>query len=446
VPLASLVGLAGMIIRVSLSEVAELMRNSSGWVDVVQTSGSFPFFPAALLLVFVWSCWPSTAGAASLWRTAYFYQPAADSLPIASIPWSMYTHVIQYAALPTDGCALDTGRYLITPASITAFTSAAHANGVKALIGLMQDNDASLMAKCTDAAHVAGFAANLASFINANGYDGFDLDWENGIIPLQYAQLIDRLRALLPLKVVTVATDVTTRSMLATIQGAIDQINIMNYDSDTGFFTGTIPTTTWFNSAILAAGETARISAEGSINYMLSAGIAAGKIGLGQPFYARVTQGCRAGYQSGTSCGQGVTGPDQPFAFGNAATNSRAAMNYNTLLSSLYWSGGKHLWDDDRKSAYLSYISSNATCSPPPCNTDAYVSYPDARQLQSAIALINSKGLGGIMVFSLEGEYLPDASGDARYPLSSAIMATNTPKSPTSTTDTPKPPTWITVH
>jgi GH18 family chitinase len=353
-----------------------------------------------------------------------------------AIPWSKYTHVIQYAALPTDGCALDTGSYLITPASITAFTSAAHANGVKALIGLMQDNDASLMKKCTDAGHVAGFAANLAGFVRANGYDGFDFDWENGIIPSQYTDLISRLRALLPLMVVTVATDVSSRSMLATIQGDIDQINIMNYDSDTGFFTGTVPTTTWFNSAILAAGETTRVSAEGSINFMLSAGIAAGKIGVGQPFYARVTQGCRAGYQSGTSCGQGVTGPNQPFASGNAATNSRAAINYNALLSSRYWSGGKQLWDDDHKSAYISYYSNNATCSPPPCNADAYVSYPDPRQLQSVIDLVNSKRLGGLMVFSLEGEYLPAASGDARYPLSSVIAPSEMPQPPSSVTTT----------
>lgn len=364
--------------------------------------------------------WSLTALAVTPWRTAYFYEPAAATMPLEAIPWSSYTHVIQYAAVPANDCTLDARRNRMTPAAIARFVRLAHAAGVKALLGLVQDTGAAVMRRCTDSAHMERFIANVSRFVQDNRYDGLDVDWENGILEPQYQGLLVGLRDAMPSQVLTVSTDVNWRVMFAAIQQDIDQINIMNYDSDAGTFTGVAPRTTWFNSAILAAGELDRISGERTIDFLLAAGVAPGKIGLGEPFYSRVIQGCRAGYPSGRTCTRGVTGPDQAFA-ATDGTHARASLTYAELLASVYWRKGEHLWDDTHKAAYISYRSRQATCSPPPCDADAYVSYPDARQLQAAAELAERKKLGGIMVFGLSDEYLPSATGAARYPLSTAL-------------------------
>ncbi len=366
------------------------------------------------------SVWCLAASAGSPWRTAYFYEPAAATLPLEEIPWSNYTHVIQYGAVPANDCTLDAQRNRLTPTAIARFVSLAHAAGVKALLGLVQDATAATMRRCTDPAHLQRFVANVARFVRDNGYDGLDVDWENGIIEAQYRGLLLGLRAVMASQVLTVSTDVNWRVMFAAIQKNVDQINIMNYDSDAGTFTGTAPRTTWFNSAILSGGEVDRISGERTVDFLLAAGIAPGKIGLGEAFYSRVIQGCRAGYQAGGTCAQGVTGPDQAFASADGS-HARASLTYSELLASVYWGRGEHLWDDTHKSAYISYRSTRATCSPTPCDADAYVSYPDWRQLQAAVELAERKRLGGIMVFGLSDEYLPSATGAARYPLSTAL-------------------------
>ena len=42
------------------------------------------------------------------------------------------------------------------------------------------------------------FVSNIVSFVNSNGYDGLDTNWERKINIAQYENLLARLRTALP--------------------------------------------------------------------------------------------------------------------------------------------------------------------------------------------------------------------------------------------------------
>src|SRR4051794_22247981 len=110
---------------------------------------------------------------AQQWRTGYYLQPAAAKLPISAVPFSKYTHVVQYALLPTynsatDACGLDGSSYTVA-ANAAEFISTAHASGTKAIVSMLHDSNASAIQKCTDSSHINQFVSAIASYINQYG-------------------------------------------------------------------------------------------------------------------------------------------------------------------------------------------------------------------------------------------------------------------------------------
>src|SRR6185369_10435604 len=176
---------------------------------------------------------------AQSWRTAYYFQPFSSRLPITSAPFSKYTHVTQANVLATynsayNTCGLDTDSYVLT-GHISEFVNAVHGAGAKALVTMMGDSArVAAMQTCTDSAHINQFVSAISNFVNNNGYDGFDLDWEAGIIDTQWENLVRNLRVALPGKVISVSVTVTERFIVAAVQSSLDQANIMNYDRDSG--------------------------------------------------------------------------------------------------------------------------------------------------------------------------------------------------------------------
>lgn len=349
-----------------------------------------------------------------------------NTQPVSAIPWSKYTHVIQFVLWPTyngttGACGLDVNSYSIA-ADGPQFVAGAHANGVKALIGITEGPNAgasgkSAMQTCTDPAHIGQFVSTIAAYVNNNNYDGFDIDWEGGIISSQYADFIQRLRAAIPRpKLLTAAVVWNERSMFAQQQGNLDQINYMNYDNYIFTVSGNYSSTTVYNSSLYNASESQWVTAENEFYYMVtSAGISPAKMGLGIPFYGRVIKGCLSGYGTNGSCSRGVTGPNQTWAssgFGNG--NSAGAISYPDLLRSTYWSNGNYVWDAAHGAEYISYDSSDAT-------QDAFVSFTGPAQIREAVNFVKAKGYGGVMTFEAVNEYDGSASGDSRYPLSTAL-------------------------
>lgn len=336
-----------------------------------------------------------------MWRTGYYYNPGTQ--PISAIPWSKYTHLIQYTAKPKSDFTLDMSAYSITGNSITDFVNGAHAQGVKALLGLTQDSDASILTSCTDPANIATFVANIVSTLTTNGYDGIDIDWESGVSTAQYQDLITKLRVALPAAIITTFCILSTRTAIIGVQSGIDQINCGNYDQDVHLYSGSNGTESWFNSAILSDGHgnSDHQSATGNLFYFLASGMTAAKIGIAMPFYGRLTQGVPS-----------TATPKQPFATGDAVSNVRTAYNYNDLVGITAWTRGVHQWHPTYLAPYIDDRIGNA-----------FISYTDARQLRAVVDFIIANSLGGIAVYTIDAEYTSGASGDAKYPLSSSLVA-----------------------
>ena len=358
----------------------------------------------------------SRSASVQQWRTAYYFQPSSGTLPIASAPFSKYTHVTQANLLPTSACGLDSTTYGLT-GNIAPFVSAVHAAGAKALVTLFGDSvTGGYLATCTDSSNLSAFVTTLSSFVNSNGYDGIDVDWEANVdsYPTQWENLMSALRAALPGKTISCSVTITERYMASAVQSSIDQVNIMNYERDPWLYSGGYASDTWYNSATLAGGDTNHPTAEMDVQYFIGAGVASGKIGLGMPFYGRIKQGCLMGYLSGSTCNQDVYATVQTYASGNAGTNPRAAILYRDLLQSAYWSSGTQVWDAAHGAQYIQYTAAGASQA-------AFIPYTGVQQIQSVVNYVKNNNLGGVMTYELSYEYVGTATGDARYPLSTAM-------------------------
>src|SRR5438270_9014679 len=136
-----------------------------------------------------------------LWISGY-YSAQNGVLPISSIPWGKYTHIIHFAAAPgvdLNGNGNGTVElHYLSQADINALI-AAKPTGKQVLV-CIKDNDSHLsaLAQSTSPAMIATFVSNIASFLNTNQYDGVDIDWEQNVNVTQYNDLLTRLRTAMP--------------------------------------------------------------------------------------------------------------------------------------------------------------------------------------------------------------------------------------------------------
>ena len=306
------------------------------------------------------------ADAASKWRTTYYANqysnPASLSYqPLTAVPWQKYTHVIQAFIVPTqvNGVpGIDTNGYGIGsgPGSkAEEFVTLAHNNDVKALVAIVVGRpEAAVMESNTDSTHIASFVDVLTKFIDDNGYDGIDVDWEAYVTQAnfnsQFPEFISLLRAAMPAKVITVAGSIDHRRVYATayndgsgmhVFDKVDQINFMNYDMDGSVYSGRASSVTWFNTAVRRNPAWPFDSSinnygnnwtqEENLKYILEYTIIpAAKVGLGVPFYGYVRQAPLNGTD-------GVTLPEQPYALTGTGTtpNYRIPIAYRQLVTPL---------------------------------------------------------------------------------------------------------------
>jgi parallel beta-helix repeat protein len=346
--------------------------------------------------------------AAAQWRTGYFIQREAAGQTAATIPWSKYTHVIQYALQPSysnGACGLDSKTGQIGAASVTDFVNSAHAARVQAVIGIRQDDTLAAITACTSPDNIGQFVESIKAFVASNGYDGVDLDWEKAIIPNQYQDLVRRLRAALPAAALSASVGIADRFIIAAIQYDLNQINIRAYNLDSQDLNQNAIGYTWYDSPTLQGANSQDQAMDILSDLYQYAGNAPAKLGLTAPFYGRIRQGCLD--DTGTA---GVTEPNQAW-YGSAKVTD---IPYRDLVNSTYWTLGTRVWDDSRQSQYIQ--SGDGTCA-----GDAFISYVGPQQLRAVVALIKSHKLGGIATYGLSYEFTPSAAGAAQYPLSSAI-------------------------
>jgi hypothetical protein len=320
------------------------------------------------------------------WITGY-YGAGNGVLPISAIPWNNFTTIVHFAA-STDGEG-NVATYYIRQQEIRQLVAAGHAHGKKVLVNIIDNTaDYNYYGRSTAPGRIQTFVKNIAAFVRSNGYDGVDLDWEQNVIPAQYAQLAQMVRAALPGYLITAAVfnNPNIVSAMGKAWPYLDQINMECYHMDAagnGF--------SWFNAALFQAGNSSVCTCDWRVKPFLTAGVPPSKVGIGVPFYGRKWQG--------------VTRPLVNGYF------RQSQLYYRDLVTdSRRWQPQYKVYDETYKANYLSIPSLNE-----------FDTYSGVEQMQDLNVWIKSKGFGGAMAFLIDYEYVAGAAGAARYPLSTAL-------------------------
>ncbi len=333
------------------------------------------------------------------WISAYY--PAQNGIEsISQIPWSKVTHVIHFAAAPgvTSGSADGTvSLYYVTTGEASLINSTKPA-GKKVLL-CIKDNDSSTSAfsQATASGLRSTFISNIVALVNTYGYDGIDIDWEDNIDVTNYEKFLVALRAALPSpKIISLAvinaTGVST--VAADEQSIVDQINVECYDmnSEPGGEDCEGTDCSWFNSAILSAGDAWKRTASQLVGVFTAAGVIPAKIGIGIPFF---------------EAEQSVSGP---LVNGDYTIT---VLSYNSMVTnSALWTAANTFYSSTYEAEYL------VTSAP------LFVSYTGNRGIGNYVAWMKSRGFGGMMTFDLAYEFNASSSGDDQYPLSSTLFST----------------------
>ena len=268
------------------------------------------------------------------WITGYFESNNGVE-SVSQIPWNKYTHIVHFAA-STSGSG-DVQLHWLNQTEIQQIIAARPA-GKKVLV-CIQDNgsNTSAMMNSTSPGTIGTFVTNIVNFVNSNGYDGVDIDWEVNINATQHAVLFQQLRAAMPGKLITTAMSNNSAMIAAAAAayGSIDQINMMCYDMDSsgnGY--------SWYNDALVQNGNSSVMTCDWRVNPLLNAGVPASKIGVGLPFY-----------------GRRLSGVTKPLVNGNF---SQSTVFYKDLVSdSSRWQAQYQVYDSGYKSNYLSISAKN---------------------------------------------------------------------------------------
>jgi chitinase len=306
----------------------------------------------------------------------------------------------------------------LTASACANLVGLAHNAGRKALVCVGGAGTETNFLAATTASNLGPFVTNILQFMSGNGYDGVDLDWEpfKSADSTPYTNLVNGLRAALngfgTHKLLTVAApaypeygDSPTAefTMLASVQGQFDQINIMTYDLS-GPYAGWV---TWFNSPIYDGGYTFPStpselvpSINGAVSNFVNNGIQPAKLGVGLPFYGYIW-----------TSGPGLTQPRQSWPTNNVPTASTAT--YANIIS-LYYQSNLYHWDNVAQAAYLSITNV-------PASNDMFISYDDTLACQAKVSYVRNLHLGGLMIWELSQDYSSTQPARQRTPLTTAL-------------------------
>jgi len=331
------------------------------------------------------------------WMLGYYTGYDSWELPVAGIDWASLTH-LAVAFYPPDGSnGLDESLALPAgqgPALAQQLVAAAHANNVKAIATIGGARYS--LATAAGSANRAAFVGSIAAMINSYGYDGVDIDWE----PLEHgdaatlAALITDLRNALPAATISLPilpfnmNHTPDTASVATLAPLVDQVNLMSYGmsgTDTGW-------DSWHSSPLhWNQNDDTPVGIDATVDTLLAAGIPAAKLGIGAGFF-----------------GQCYTKPvDKPLqALGSA---SISIVDYS-VIATTYLPATTRQWDSAALVPYLSFSTPHA---PDDCT---YITYEDEDSLTAKATYAKGKGLGGLIVWTLNQGYVASApAGQANH-------------------------------
>lgn len=376
---------------------------------------------------------PGSPGSESF-VTAYWAGWDADRYPLASVNWSAVTHALVAFVLPRAPATPDPDNPYHTlqtawipgysgPAGMAAFSSAAHAHGVKALFSLGGAGAGTGFAAAAGAGNRALFITEILAACAAWGYDGVDLDWEDNIVFADYKSLVQELRAAAPPGFVITAAigfvntnfgvSAEDEDLWGTVHPQMDQLNPMSY-CGTGNWSGWV---TWHFNPLFGHAGNHPVDVASTLEAWAGIGIPRSKLGVGIGFYS-------------LGIGPPVTGVLQDYN-GASVYGWDGDMFYGNVVRHFLNKGGAtRQWDSVSKVPYLSWTSPftptatwqeqyGAGAVAP---TVQFLSYEDAESIGAKGAWARANGYGGCMIWTInEGTMWPFGADGYANPLLDAV-------------------------
>jgi chitinase len=189
----------------------------------------------------------------------------------------------------------------------------------------------------------------------------------------------------MPVGYVNVNSIPTDLSYFASL-GMLDQLNIMSYGA-AGVWQGW---KSWHSSALYQQDSATPTSIDSSVQAYVAAGVPKAKLGIGIGAY-------------GLCYTPPVSGPDQDLPDGAAIAASDGTMSYAVIMQSYYTQSARQ-WDSLARVPYLSFTTATG---PKGCG---YISYDDDQSIAEKAAYVKAQGLGGVIMWEINEEYMPSAN------------------------------------
>jgi chitinase len=257
-------------------------------------------------------------------------------------------------------------------------------------------------------ASLAHFVQSCVALMQANGFDGIDVDWEYPATSQKdaFTALITAFRVALDAEgkpaarhyLLTMAAPagpwrmsvVANRQVLA----ALDWVNLLTYD-----YYGSWSKSTGFNAPLYTTAQDPQgLSLDSSVQNYLAAGVPAGKLVVGVPFYGQ-------GWQGVPDAAQGLY---QPFTAPAVGKWGNGSFDYRELAEN-YLGKLPRYWDDQAKVPWL-YDPQQGLM----------ISYDDPESVGYKADYIREHGLGGAMIWQISAD-------DAGHSLLKALKVHLTP-------------------
>jgi chitinase len=347
------------------------------------------------------------------WVLGYYVGYDINSYPIAQIDWTALTHIAFFSVTVNANLSLNLSFFDSNGTGqqdAVALSQAAHAHGVKALMGLGGAGAGPNIATAASAANRAAFVTALISAMTSLGFDGIDLDWEDSVNLDDLVSLTQALRAAHPSIVLTYPGGAingnfqTVDPRMVTLASALDQFNVQTYYPSTAFAGSGWDS--WFTSPLSGVTGSTPIAIDDTLQRYAAAGIPKSKLGMGVAFYA-------IGYTGG------ITGPRQPT---NGTTQQIVGGDNNYPLSRFFAAGGTY----DTSSAtarfrdtvaQVPYLALPTAVNDPGCGAmTRYIPYEDETSLIAKGTFSKTHGYGGIIVWTIQEGWLPAGASGGRAP------------------------------
>ncbi|XP_076166262.1 chitotriosidase-1-like [Ptiloglossa arizonensis] len=369
----------------------------------------------------------SNGGVAAKRIVCYFgswavYRPGLGAFQPNDIDPRLCTHLIySFTGLNTDGTIkiLDPWADLANgggKAGYDKFNALRQLNpAVKTMIAIGGWNEGSTKYSqvAANVALRAQFVQNVVQFLQKYNFDGFDVDWEypnqrggqlydldNYVALLRdLRQALDQHGYILSVAVAAAESSAALSYHIAQVAQYVHFINLMTYD-----FNGSWNNYVGFNAPLYASsrdiGAAAKLNVDAAVRYWLSLGAPADKINLGIPSYGRSFTLVNPGDNGlGALCsGPGIAGP---------YTREAGCLGYNEICSNLGQGGWTVIRDLQQGVPYA-------------FKGNQWVGYDDPTSVREKANYINSLGLGGAMLWSIETDDFRGICGQ-KYPLLTAL-------------------------